>query len=87
MGELRHIDTRTRWAQEQARSKQIDLCKFHEGSDAAVLLTKHLPSWNKLEQLAVLFGCAFRGGRAAAAPLLRKKVDDPEDRPTQTSKA
>ena len=32
---------------------------------------KHLPSREKVHQLLSLFGCEYREGRAAAAPLLR----------------
>ena len=37
----------------------------------ADLFTKHLPSREKVHQLLGLFGCEYRSGRAAAAPLLR----------------
>ena len=37
----------------------------------ADLFTKHLPSREKVHQLLGLFGCEYREGRAAAAPLLR----------------
>ena len=39
----------------------------------ADLLTKHMPSREKLTQLVELFGCSFVEGRAASAPLLRKR--------------
>jgi hypothetical protein len=39
----------------------------------ADLLTKHMPSREKLTQLVELFGCSFVDGRAASAPLLRKR--------------
>ena len=44
----------------------------------ADLFTKHLPSREKVHQLLKLFGCEYRDGRAAAAPLLRPH--GPEDR-------
>jgi len=37
----------------------------------ADLFTKHLPSKDKIHQLTALFGCEYREGRAASAPLLR----------------
>ena len=37
----------------------------------ADLFTKHLPSREKVHQLLGLFGCEYREGRAASAPLLR----------------
>ena len=37
----------------------------------AELFTKHLPSSIKIAQLVKLFGCEYRQGRSAAAPLLR----------------
>ena len=37
----------------------------------ADLFTKHLPSSIKIAQLAKLFGCEYRSGRSAAAPMLR----------------
>ena len=41
----------------------------------ADLFTKHLPSREKVHQLLGLFGCEYRSGRAAAAPLLRPHDD------------
>ena len=40
------------------------------------MLTKHIPSREKLNQLVQLFGCAFVEGRAASAPLLRRRKPD-----------
>ena len=37
----------------------------------ADIFTKHLPSREKVHQLLNLFGCEYRDGRAASAPLLR----------------
>ena len=37
----------------------------------ADLFTKHFPGREKVHQLLGLFGCEYREGRAAAAPLLR----------------
>ena len=42
----------------------------------ADLFTKHLPSSIKIAQLVKLFGCEYRQGRSAAAPLLRPLDSD-----------
>ena len=41
----------------------------------ADLFTKQLPSKDKIHQLTALFGCEYRDGRSAEAPLLRKNVE------------
>ena len=69
---LRHIDTHTLWVQEKVRSKAMKLRKVRGDLNPADLLTKHIPSQEKLNQLVTLFGCAFVDGRAKSAPLLRK---------------
>ena len=38
--------------------------------------TKHLPSRQKIHQLTALFGCEYREGRSATAPLLRPHGSD-----------
>ena len=50
--------------------------KVHGELNPADLLTKHMPSQEKLNELVALFGCAFVGGRAKSAPLLRKRRQD-----------
>ena len=40
----------------------------------ADLFTKHLPSKDKIHQLTALFGCEYREGRSATAPLLRPNI-------------
>ena len=42
----------------------------------ADLFTKHLPRKDKVHQLLGLFGCEYRSGRAASAPLLRPDGSD-----------
>ena len=54
----------------------MKLRKVHGESNPADLLTKHMPSRDKLNQLVALFGCAFVDGRAKSAPLLRKRKPD-----------
>ena len=73
LGKLRHIDTHTLWIQEKVRTKVIQLRKVRGDCNPPDLLTKHIPTQEKLEQLVKLFGCEFRGGRAKSAPLLRRK--------------
>ena len=73
LGKLRHIDTHTLWIQERVRNKSPKLRKVRGDSNPADLLTKHMPSREKLTQLVELFGCAFVDGRAVSAPLLRRR--------------
>lgn len=79
LGKLRHIDTHSLWVQEKVRSKAIELTKVHGESNPEDLLTKHLSTREKLEQLVTLFGCTFTGRRALAAPLLRKRTEPEAD--------
>ena len=73
LGKLRHIDTHTLWVQERVRNKSLKLRKVKGELNPADLLTKHMPSREKLNQLVELFGCAFLEGRPDLAPLLRKR--------------
>jgi hypothetical protein len=73
LGKLRHIDTQALWIQEKVRTRQIILKKVRGDVNPADLLTKHLGSKDKVDQLVNLYGCAFMNGRAKAAPLLKKK--------------
>ena len=73
LGKLRHIDTQTLWVQEKVRMKQITLRKVLGDVNPADLLTKHMTSRDKMEQLIKLFGLVAMKGRAKSAPLLRKK--------------
>ena len=70
---MRHISTHTLWVQERVRNKSLKLRKVKGELNPADLLTKHMPSRENLTQLVELFGCAFVDGRAASAPLLRKR--------------
>ena len=49
----------------------ISVCKVRGEVNPADIFTKHLQSRDKVHQLARLFGCEYRSGRAEAAPLLR----------------
>jgi hypothetical protein len=71
LGKLRHLETHTLWLQEKVRTKAITVKKVWGEVNPADLFTKHLPSREKVHQLLGLFGCEYRSGRAAAAPLLR----------------
>jgi hypothetical protein len=71
LGKLRHLETHTLWLQEKVRTKAIMVKKVWGEVNPADLFTKHLPSREKVHQLLGLFGCEYRDGRAASAPLLR----------------
>ena len=71
LGKLRHLETHTLWVQEKVRVGAIQVRKVRGEVNPADLFTKHLPSKDKVHQLLALFGCEYREGRAAAAPLLR----------------
>ena len=81
LGKLRHIDIQTLWIQEKVRTKQIVLKKVRGEVNPADLLTKHLNSKEKVDQLVKLYGLVFMSGRAKSAPLLRRKAieDTSED--------
>ena len=53
------------------RDKSIEVRKIKGEENPADLFTKHSPSKDKVHQLVRLFGCEYRDGRAASAPLLR----------------
>jgi hypothetical protein len=72
LGKLRHLDTHTLWIQQAVRTKRVDLRKVPGDQNPADLLTKHSISRHRLEELTVLFGCRYLGGRAASAPQMRK---------------
>jgi hypothetical protein len=76
LGKLRHLETHTLWLQEKVRTKAITVKKVRGEVNPADLFTKHLPSREKVHQLLGLFGCEYREGRPAAAPLLRPHGDD-----------
>ena len=77
LGRIRHLDTNTLWLQEKVRTGAIEVRKVKGEENPADLFTKHLPSQEKVHNLVRLFGCEYRNGRAAAAPLLRPmdKID------------
>ena len=87
LGKIRHLETHTLWLQEKVRTGAIEVKKVRGEVNPADLFTKHLPSREKVHQLLNLFGCEYREGRAASAPLLRpyggddreggQPIDDP----------
>ena len=60
------------WIQQKIRHGELEVRKVVGELNPADLYTKHLESKAKIEQLVALFGAEFRGGRAEAAPQLRK---------------
>ena len=76
LGKLRHLETHTLWVQEKVRTKAISVKKVRGEVNPADLFTKHLPSKDKVHQRLSLFGCEYRTGRAASAPLLRPDGSD-----------
>ena len=71
LGKLRHIDAQCLWIQQKVRSKSISLLKVRGEENPADLFTKHLVGRDRIHMLLALFGCEYRGGRAAAAPQVR----------------
>jgi len=71
LGKLRHLETHTLWVQDKVRTGAFAVRKVAGEVNPADLFTKHLPSKEKIHQLTALFGCEYREGRAATAPLLR----------------
>ena len=73
LGKLRHIECHTLWVQQRLRQKEFELRKVRGDVNPADLFTKFMESRVKIDQLIGLFGCEFREGRAASAPLLRRE--------------
>ena len=90
LGKIRHLETHTLWLQEKVRTGAIEVKKVRGEVNPADLFTKHLPSREKVHQLVSLFGCEYREGRPAAAPLLRphgtdgRQAGHPADDPLPT---
>ena len=74
LGRLRHIDTRCLWIQQRVRDGTIQLYKVRGEENPAGLFTKHLVCRDRILSLLQLFGCGYRGGRAAAAPKVRAEA-------------
>jgi len=74
LGKLRHVDTQCLWIQQRVRDGSVELRKVKGEEIAADLFTKHLTSRDRISHLLDLFGCRYRDGRAAVAPVLRSGV-------------
>jgi hypothetical protein len=74
LGKLRHVDTQCLWIQQRVRDGSVELCKVKGEENPADLFTKHLTSRDRIRNLLDLFGCKYKDGRAAAAPVLRSGV-------------
>ena len=72
LGTIRHLETHTLWVQQHVRSGAVELRKVCGKVNPADLFTKFLESADRISNLVGLFGCEFREGRPAAAPLLRR---------------
>ena len=59
--------------QQRLDQHDFELLKIRGEVNPADLFTKYLESRTKIDQLLALFACDLRSGRAAAAPLLRRK--------------
>ncbi len=71
LGRLRHIDTQCLWIQQRVRDGTLKLYKVRGEENPADLFTKHLVCQDRIKNLLQLFGCAYKGGRAATAPKIR----------------
>ena len=71
LGRLRHIDTQCLWIQQRVRDGTVQLYKVRGEGNPADLFTKHLVCRARIQNLLGLFGCYYRGGRAATAPQTR----------------
>ena len=71
LGTFRDLDTRTLWIHHAVRSGRVDLRKVLGEANPADIFTNHRRSRERLQMLAGIFDCKFRGGRPAAAPQLR----------------
>ncbi len=72
LGGQRHIDTHSLWVQQGLRCGRFTLHKVDGEVNPADLFTKHMPTRDRLAQLARLFGCKYLDGRASAAPAMRE---------------
>ena len=75
LGGVRHIEVNQLWLQEKVRTKAVEVRKIRGDINPADLFTKHIPSRANIHSLVNLFGCEYREGRSAAAPLLRPMTE------------
>ena len=74
LGKLRHVDTQCLWIQQRVRDGSVELMKVKGQENPADLFTKHFTSTDRIYSLLDLFGCRYRDGRSAIAPVLRSGV-------------
>jgi hypothetical protein len=72
LGKLRHVDTKTLWLQQAARTGRVQVRKVPGLSNPADLLTKHSLSKERILELMRLIGCSYAEGRPGAAPDLKE---------------
>ena len=66
LGKLRHVDTKTLWLQQAARTKRVEIRKVAGLVNPADLLTKFSLSRGRILELVRLLGCRFEDGRPAS---------------------
>ena len=71
LGKLRHVDTKTLWLQQAARTKRVEVRKVAGLANPADLFTKHSLSKERILELVRLLGCKYEDGRPESAPALR----------------
>ena len=72
LGKLRHVDTKTLWLQQAARTGRVQVRKVAGVANPADLFTKHALARERVLELVRLLGCKFLDGRPDAAPPLRE---------------
>jgi hypothetical protein len=72
LGRLRHVDTKTLWIQQAARTGRLEVKKVAGVANPADLFTKFSLSRERVLELTRLLGCKFMEGRPDAAPALRE---------------
>ena len=71
LGKLRHVDTKTLWVQQAARTGRVEVRKVAGLTNPADLFTKHALARERISELVRLIGAKFVEGRPEAAPVLR----------------
>ena len=71
LGKLRHVDTKTLWLQQAARTGRVEVRKVAGLANPADLFTKHSLSKERILELVRVLGCRYEEGRPEAAPALR----------------
>jgi hypothetical protein len=71
LGKLRHVDTKTLWLQQAARTGRVEVRKVAGLANPADLFTKHSLAKERILELVKILGCKYEHGRPEAAPALR----------------